>query len=271
MKRRNETILNRQLAKRSRPDLIAAPLQLSHVSNVARAMEIIESKRITVNPCRVFKRPLAYFYALRPLYRPKNGNEPSHQISRFPVAFVLSHDAVANPKFVFPFDTGAADDDHFVDQADPNIPLEDYQLEPSENAIRGQVGWAFGDISAYYNGEVRKELEAEIEFTDIVARGYLDIAKMGRRNSNLFDQRSCAIELSTDQDVPLNNNLLFSVIPKQFIEDGHEFYTHLKDIGSTVKPYAWEPNKSPNEFQNEIDGIVRDWLNSQFGYGIKSL
>lgn len=269
MNRRRGVPSDRSLRKRASRGTLPEKLPLVHVTAVWTANEIVKSGKFQTSACSVFKRELLYFFVLRPAYRAKDGGTKSHQINRFPVVFVVAPKAVPNPHHVYPFDTGGAVSGAFAGQADPFIPLEDYELEPTHAAGAGHVGWAFGTAKAYFDGQLRADLLEGVPEFETITRGYNDIARMGRAGSNQHDKRASAIEIAANHDVDVKGNVLLAILPKQYLETpsgpNTGFIKLLEDHGIDTRVYDWQPNTMPDEFQDEIAAITRTWL-KDMGY-----
>jgi hypothetical protein len=212
---------------------------------------------------RGFVSYLIYFFVLRPAYRRRNGDEKSELINRFPFVFVLSPDAVI-PFHVYPFDTGGAADGIFSDQADEYVCLEDYELEPTHDAAAAHIGWAFRTLKDYFDGNLRNNLMGDLPAHETVTRSYHAIAGMAKVGSNQPDKRASAIEITSSHNIPLKGNVVLAVIPRQYLEDdGREntlFMNQLKALGIDWETYEWQPNTTPNELQEEISRIIRDYF-----------
>lgn len=237
---------------------------LVHVTPVGAAREIIRSGKIETRQCKVFGKALAYFFALRPAYRLKDGGEPSDQLDRFPFVFIVDPEGLGAPYHVYPFDTGGAMKGAFDEQANDYVYLEDYRLRPNFDAVSGHIGWAFGSRPAYYDGELRNDLDATLAYHEAGPRSFLGIASLAAVGSNRPDQRASAIEIAFDRHVPLKGNVKFAVIPRQFLEDPRGDNTAmiegLKAAGIAWTYYEWEPNRTPDEFRLEISRLVRQHL-----------
>lgn len=264
MRRREDRNFDRQLIGLSGPEVDVRELPLVHVTAAWNSKEILRSSKLLTRRCKVFKKDLIYFFVLRPAYRTKIGDEDSHQISRFPVAFVFKSTAVPDPLHVYPFDTGGAADGSFDSQADPYVPLEDYALEPNYKSILTFISWAFGKVSDYYSGRTRHGLSDAIKPFQSVAVSYLDIARLGSEGSNEHDMRASTIEVAASHNVEISGNLHLIIAPKQFVE-GNKPVMDLVDpligAGANLKLYDWQPNRSPNEYQMDIQRIAEDWYN----------
>lgn len=171
-------------------------------------------------------------------------------------------EAVKDPRHVYPFDTGGAAKGAFAKQADPNVPLEDYALEPSHAAVARFMSWAFDDVESYFEGRLRENLQTEVHSYEMVASGYLDIARMGVEGSNEHDKRASTIEVAASHNVDLMGNIQLMIFPKQFLEDYEAFHDNLKKLealGADLETYDWQPNRTPNEFQKDIMRITQEW------------
>ncbi|MDB5414274.1 MAG: hypothetical protein JWR10_2609 [Rubritepida sp.] len=251
-----------QLSNRAACGDIPKLLPLIHVTAVGTAKEIIGSTKLETRTCSVFGKKLVYFFSVKPAYRLGDSDEKSHQINRFPFVFVVRPESIADPFHVYPFDTGGAFSGVFDDQADPHLFLEEYALKSHHSAVAGQIGWAFGSIESYFEGNIRHDILENVPRFDTVTRGYVDIAQMARTGNNQPDKRASAIEIASVHDIPLKDNVTLAIIPKQYLEDddGHgnvDFLDRLNKLNIPWTTYNWQPNTSPNAFQGEIADLVR--------------
>jgi hypothetical protein len=237
---------------------------LVHIAPVGAAREVIRSGQIEARKCKVFGKALSYFFALRPAYRLKDGSEPSRQLDRFPFVFIVDPVGLGAPYHVYPFDTGGAMNGAFNDQVDDYVYLEDYRLRPNFEAVSGHIRWAFGTRAAYFDGELRNDLEATLAYHEAGPRSFLGIAALAAVGSNRPDQRASAIEIAFDRHVPLKRSVKFAIMPRQFLEDQRGDNTAmidgLKAAGVKWTYYEWEPNRTPDEFRLEITRLVREQL-----------
>jgi hypothetical protein len=268
VKKRSGGAANWELRKRSQPGKVPEALPLVHVTAVGIAREIVHSGKLEARRCAVFKRGLLYFFAARAAYRLKEGDAKSHQINRFPFLFIVRPDAVPTPYHVYPFDTGGAVKGVFEAESDPYVYLEDYELEQNMAAAAGQIAWAFGTLEDYYEGNLRTDILDGVPTHETVTRGFIDIARMARSGSNQPDKRASAIEIASNHDVQLRDNVLLAILPKQYLEEdgdtpNHDFISRLKSAGIPWEVYDWQANTTPNEFQEEIAKIAKTFLQKQ--------
>lgn len=263
MPRRDNTNFDRQLIGKSASGSFPDKLPLVHVTAAWPAKEIIRDRKLLASHCDVFDAEMLYFFVLRPAYRSKFGDKESHQLSRFPVAFVLRPEAVHSPKHVYPFDTGGAAKGAFATQADKYVQLEDYGLEPTHAAAVAHIGWAFGSLEAYFEGRLRDGIQDEVKPFESVVVSFIDIARMGVEGSNEHDKRASTVELAASHNVDLADNLLLVILPKQLLEANAPLLDALKTLNADIEPYDWQPNRAPDEFQKDILRISREWYRRQ--------
>lgn len=261
---------DRQLRARADRGTLPEKLPLIHITATGFAKEIVEAGQLEVRQCGVFRKDLVYFFVLRPAYSLKGGDEKSERINRFPFAFVLKADAVPNPYHVYPFDSGGAALGVFSDQADEYVCLEDFELESTQTAAAGHIGWAFGTLDDYFEGNLRGGLTDDVPAHETVTLAWQAIAGMARTGSNDFnpDKRASAVEVASARNVPLKGNVLLAVIPKQYLDDDGRknvaFIDRLTELGIPWKTYEWQPNSVPNEMREEISRVVRKYLTPDY-------
>jgi hypothetical protein len=263
MPRRNDINFDRELAKHDDPGHFKQHLPLVHVTPAWPAKEIIRDGKITTRRCDVFEVQLTYFFLLRPAYRSKDGHLASTQLARFPVAFILKPGAVPVPHHLYPFDTGAAAKGAFQSNAVPHVPLEDYALAASHDGALSHIEWAFGSLEAYYDGQLRNDIHNRYRPHEYVVSGFVDVARMGVEGSNAHDKRASTIELACPHNVDLNGNVLLSIFPKQCLEDNDDFVEKVRAFGGDVRTYDWQSGRAPDEFQQDIMRIARDFYVAQ--------
>ncbi len=258
MPRRENVRYDRQLIARSAPDGLPTELPLVHVTAAWVAKEIVGDRAFAAKWCDVFERDLVYFFVLRPAYRSKYGSEESHQLTRFPVVFIVKPSAVPAPVHVYPFDTGGAAKGAFATHADRYVYLEDYAVEASHGGAVGHIGWAFTSLNAYYKGDVRPNVQHGVPLSESVTLGYIDVARMGIEGSNAHDKRASTVEMAASHNVALQDNIDLVIFPKQYLE-GNPLHDAVVALGAEVEFYDWQPNKAPDEFQEDIMKIALEW------------
>ena len=263
MVRRSGPAGERHLRKRSTRKSLPPALPLVHATAAFFAGEILRAGRLETRKCRVFGPKMIYFFVMRTDYRSRAGDEKSHRVNAFPAVFVMKPAITEVPLHVYPFDTGAGHAGIFSDRADPLIPLNDYELDQSLEAAVGHIEWAFGTTADYFDGRLRAEVRDGVPIHETVTRSFLDVAQMGRKGSNAHDRRASAVEIAVDHDVDLKGNVLLAILPDKWLEDeGMRNVVVLERLAAhdiDVTTYEWRPNTPPDEYQETIAEIAREW------------
>lgn len=260
MPRRSGALGECHLRGRSSRKMLPASLPLVHATAAFTANEILRAGKLETRRCQVFKRDLLYFFVMRPDYRSRDGGKSTHQLNVFPVVFIVRPEAADPVVHAYPFDTGAAAGGAFTEKADPFLPLEDYSLESSLSAAVGHIEWAFGTLDDYMDGRLRTDIREGIPRHETVTHGFVDVAQMGRKLSNLHDRRASAVEIAVGSDIDLKGNILLAILPKQYLEDedgtNAAVMERLEAHKIPVETYDWRPNTSPNEYQEDITDLA---------------
>lgn len=240
-------------------------MDLVHITSVGWARRIISGGKIEVRRCEVFAKELVYAFFARPAYRFRDGDAKSHQISRFPFAFVFSPTNLPAPYHVYPFDTGAFAAGVYGGTSDPTIYLEDYELNPTVEAALLHVAWAFGNKTSYLEGRLAPGLADSLPDWRSVGRGWIDIASLAATGRDRPDERASAIELAYSEAIDLRQgHVKLAIFPQQLLEDPRGNNTDLRSqittLGFSMKTYDWRPNEMPDYFMEEITRIVRKHL-----------
>lgn len=262
LKRRTSGTPNQTLRGRASAPL--GELCFVHVTSVGWAREIIRAGQIETRDCRVFKRNLVYFFALRPAYKLKGSRDKRDILDFFPVVFLTKAADLGAPFHVYPFDTGGALEGEFDAGASPTVFLEDYALEETRQAISDHIAWAFGTPRGYYDGALVEGFAADLPDWDSGAITFAKIANLASEGHNQPDKRASAIEVAFERNVPLSQ-IEYAILPYQFLEDlkgrkNTEMITRLKDAGVEWATYAWRPNRAPEDFHAEIAQMVKEYL-----------
>lgn len=237
-------------------------LALVHVTEVGSAREIVDREQIETRACRVFKKKLAYFFLLRPAYRPKKDDEKSDHLNHFPFVFIVSPDNLGPPFHIYPFDTGGAESGMFDERADKHVYLDDFELDNSFAGAARHISWAFGTLGAYFDGELKPDLAKALKQWEDVPLSFIAIAKLAALGANRPDRRASAIEVAYQDHVRLKGNVKCVILPKQYLEDGDskniEFMKKLKKAGIDWITYNWQPNTAPEEYSEQINRLARE-------------
>jgi hypothetical protein len=223
---------------------------------------------LEAKPCKYFGEKLLYFFFGRPAYRLRDGNDKSDQITRSPFVFVLNPDYVV-PKYVFPFDSGAALSGKYSGE-DPTLTLLDYELDASVDGARRHLNWAFDSVDDYLNGRLKADILSDVDEFESSVRGYVTIAHQATKSINyvdLYDDRAASIELSTAKNIDIKKAVDLAIIPKQYLEgsigkQNTEILNALENNEIDTLMYDWQSYRDPTDIRDEINSIVRKYYKS---------
>jgi len=253
-----------ELAKHPGTNELPELMDLVHITSAGRGRRIITAEKIETRRCNVFDRELVYAFVARPAYRFPDGNEKSEQINRFPVVFVISPRNLEEPHHIYPMDTGAAVKGVYGSAVDPEVYLEEYELDPDLNATLLHIAWAFGSKAAYFDGHLKTGLANTLPHWESAVRGWIKIATLPAEGSNRPDDRASAIEIAYRSNIALRDNVRLIILPQQLLEDPRGSNTQLiaalKSLKLEIKCYDWRPNETPDSFMADITTIVRRHL-----------
>jgi hypothetical protein len=189
-------------------------LPLIHTSRCEYLTSIISTGILEPRPCEVFKESLLYLFYGRPAYRSIKGTKSGEPIVLCPVCFVFKPRTVSRSLYrIYPCDSGAVAHDRLA----PEITAADLKglaLDPQIENARRMVSLLFEHNSDYFVGKVVSG--KSFDTGTLEARFYSLLQRPGPVD---FDDRKSAIEVQVDHGIPLAEQLLFVVLPKEFLEE----------------------------------------------------
>jgi hypothetical protein len=189
-------------------------LPLIHTSRCEFLSNIAATHALEPQPCGVFHESLVYLFYGRPAYRSSRGSLAGEPIALCPVCFVFKPRTVSRVVHrMYPCDTGAIAANRF----NPEILASDLDrlaLEPQIDSARRLVSLLFERNSDYFVGRVVRTRA----FTpgSVEARFYQLLMRAGPVD---YDDRKSAIEVQVNQAISLREQLLFVVLPREFLEE----------------------------------------------------
>lgn len=225
-----------------------------HTSRCEHLAAIIAARAISPRHCKVFNESLVYLFYGRPAYRSKQGTtgDGNHLC---PICFVFRPRTVAiSPRRVFPCDTGAVFEDRFDPHLHPTD-LMDLELDATIQSAQKLVATLFDTNGKYFVGSVKDGMS----FTSgtIADRFYGLLCHTGPAG---FDDRKSAIEVQISQPASLINQLLFVVLPREYLEDMAIRNTILHEWNCDPVPYPTFHGASPTEYYS----VVRNEIARRF-------
>ncbi|MER9944801.1 hypothetical protein NKJ70_23155 [Mesorhizobium sp. M0092] len=211
-------------------------LPVAHSSESSNLIRMLTGGKIAVTECDTFtSEKLAYFFYGRPAYR-KTYDKPKNW--QLPFVLVLKSTCLLNVRRIYPFDSGAYFSGRFPEYLTG--------FDPKGYELAGQglpvidllIDIFFGTDSDYMHGvakpvdEVKQRRKLDIRHSEVEA-----LCAMYNRDQLKADDRALAIEIQTNTDVPIKDDLLGIVMPRPYFED-KELKKRLKSVpGLIVKPY----------------------------------
>lgn len=189
-------------------------LPLIHTSRCEFLLSIATTHALEPQSCEVFHESLIYLFYGRPAYRSTCGNMGGEPIVLCPVCFVFRSRTVSQLVHrIYPCDTGAVAANRFT----PEILASDLAqlaLDPQIDSVRRLVSLLFERNDDYFVG---KAVVARA-FTpgSVEARFYELLMRAGPVD---YDDRKSAIEVQVNQAITLRDQLLFVVLPREFLEE----------------------------------------------------
>ncbi|WP_132559089.1 hypothetical protein [Rhizobium sullae] len=199
---------------------------------------MLKQERVAVTPCDTFTgENLAYFFHGRPAYR-KFHKQP--QDWELPFVLVLKSTCLLNIRRIFPFDSGAfhsARLPSYLSRFDET----GYEVSSHAGAVDLLVDIFFGGDASYFHGKAKSREEVSrrnglnIRYAQVLA-----LCSLYNREQLEADDRTLAIEVQTDQDVSIKDNLLGAVLPRSYFDDSG-LKKYFKERGVQVRQYDVYP------------------------------
>lgn len=193
---------------------MAEELPLIHTSRCEYLTSIISTGTLEPRPCEVFKESLLYLFYGRPAYRSTKGTKSGEPIALCPVCFVFKPRTVSQSLYrIYPCDSGVLAHDRLIPEITA-ADLYDLVVDPHIENARRLVSLLFVQNSDYFVGKV---VSGKSFGTGTVeARFYSLLQRPGPAD---YDDRKSAIEVQVNHGISLAEQLLFVVLPKEFLEE----------------------------------------------------
>jgi len=234
---------------------MAEELPLIHTSRCERLLEIATSNTLTPHPCNIFNESLVYLFYGRPAYRASHAVKAGEPVALCPVCFVFKPRTVSlSPHRVYPCDTGAVASDRFV----PEISAADLNalaLDPQIESARRIVSLLFECNTQYFLGKV--VTGKTFPGGTVEARFYDLLLRPGPAD---YDDRKSAIEVQVNQPISLIDQLLFVVLPKEYLDNASIRHAIINVWNCDPVSYPTFQGDSPAAYYS----VVRDRVAAKF-------
>ncbi len=228
---------------RGNPPPSAPALPLMHTTKTRHVPGVIRDGGLIPRQCPEFLEELAYLFYGRPAYRGRRKAGERKGMPIAPTCFILSFDAVGDPKRLYPFDTGGYP--IYCTQVKGLLPRGAFELDAIKLEARKVPFLFFGDNTRYFNGKMLPPaMLRPMTATCAAASQYVVLQKQLRMAR--YDDRVFSVELQYDRPVPLNARTVdVVIIPRAKLDakvDGKTIAAVIEqDWRATVLDYAtWE-------------------------------
>jgi hypothetical protein len=193
---------------------IAEELPLIHTSLSTYLTSFATSHTLQPRHCNVFNESLVYLFYGRPAYRSEKGSKYGEPIALCPVCFVFKPRTVSMSLHrVMPCDSGAVNKRLFEPELHRSD-LGELELDPVIESARRLVSLVFETNNKYFFGKAK----SGVSFPDgTLGKRYCDL--LLRPGPADYDDRKSAIEIQVNQIISLRNQLMFVVLPREFLEE----------------------------------------------------
>lgn len=228
-------------------------LPLIHTSRCEFIDVIISGGGLTPQPCPVFHEDLLYLFYGRPAYRSRKGHQGGDRIGLCPVCFVFKPGSAVTTAIrrLFPCDSGALAADRFQPEIHTSD-RDDLELEPNIESARKLVSLYFAKNSRYFHGEVAPGITLP---GGSIEERFLQLLQ--RDGPVQYDDRKSAIEIQTDQNISLTDQLLFIVLPESYMDEAQIREAILMVWKCDVITYEFVKGSAPNEYYAIVRSCVR--------------
>jgi len=234
---------------------MAEELPLVHTSRCKFLPELAKNGHISPRRCEVFQESLIYLFYGRPAYRSKQGRSAGESIVLCPVCFVFKPRTVSrNVARVFPCDTGALHKGIFqphLTAAD----IKELELDPAIESARRYVHFFFKTNGNYFLGKVNRSMSApNYEATQKLYQLLLSSVP------SKFDDRKSAVEVQTREKLFLKDQLLYVVLPCEFLDDVNIREAIFEHWNCDPILYPTFDGDAPNQYYS----VLREKLGQRF-------
>ena len=238
----------------SHPEM-AEELPLVHTSRCERFLEIAATSSLEPHACDLFNESLTYLFYGRPAYRGGRNASPGEGLPLCPVCFVFKPRTVSRAVHrVYPCDSGAVATDRFA----PHVTASDLYglaLEPQIESARRAVSLLFEHNASYFVGKAVTGKTFPVD--SLEARFYSLLVQSGPVD---YDDRKSAIEVQVSRTIQLTDQLLFVVLPREFLEEAGIRNVILNVWNCDPVPYPTFSGDTPSAYYS----IVRDRVTQRF-------
>jgi hypothetical protein len=237
---------------------MANELPLIHTSRCEFLNAFTTGHTLEPRHCTVFNESLVYLFYGRPAYRSERGSEYGDHIALCPICFVFKPYTVSRSVHrIFPCDSGAVSKARFEPELHPDD-LHELELDPLIASAQRLVSLVFRSNGDYFYGKV----QSGITFPNgTPSQRYCNL--LLRPGPADYDDRKSAIEVQVNHTIPLEDQLMFVVLPREFLEERMVKETILTIWDCDAVQYPTFHGDAPTSYYS----VVRNEVSRRFELG----
>ncbi|GGE60577.1 hypothetical protein GCM10011317_17990 [Niveispirillum cyanobacteriorum] len=160
-------------------------------------------------------------------------------------------------KRIFPFDSGAFSIQLYNAYMHKKMQLTDFSLEPDPSTPGRLISLFFGSVESYL--AANPSINRIFDPSEFEALSYQ--ALVNAKEGNSIDSRGSGIEVQTEQEIPLKDNVEAVIIPSAFV-DG-KTGDLLKKMGIHPIPYSIFDRSRPSEYFSKLTELCLSYYLSR--------
>jgi hypothetical protein len=241
----------------TKPDPGWQSLPFFHTTKAVGARDILTSKEIAPQDCKIFGQDISYFFYGRPAYRIAADGAVKVE-SSCPFCFMFEPSLAADVAHYFAFDTGAFSKRLYTRHLEEEMNVEDFEIGNKYANANKLISVVFEDIHAYLSGNTSRIHDASTISTafDSHVRAYLALLASHGRNEP--DDRVCSIEAIVLKPISIGSVLHAIIFPHTVVEDVSRIpiLQALAENGVKLRPYLFVPNRHPEHYHTLLEQEV---------------
>ena len=250
--------LTRAITAQPPPIRLPSALPIAHVGNAQYFSKIVADGQLQARPCSVFRRDILYFFYGGCFYHPSNGITRCQ--NKLPVAFLYRPIVLNRASRHFPFDTGAVDSDrigqHWSRVMKPYKRRFGVHSHGDYNRPALLVHHLFGSNEEYLNNNPQQScLQLDEPFPTLYNFMKADLTSFG------IDQRQHVIECHFQEDIPLDDKLLWVGFPRELTNVFLDLLDSIQPHVPQSYAYKYPINSNPHQIAYDLQQKAMDEIN----------
>lgn len=233
-------------------------LPLAHTTLMKSFDNILSKLRISPQHCKIFDSDLLYFYYGKPNYRSNQYGTPTTSAVSLPICILFKNSILNSNKIehIFPFDSGAFQNNIYDGFIEESANLDEYALLPTLSCVGKFLNYMFENFDEYYRGHPK---DIPVPPIPVQISNLFNLYRATGRQK--FDDRAKSIEISVSNHVDLSkDNIELIICPDKLRKILDEKF---KD-NITIEYYPTKDLCNPNDYYGVINHIFVKYLEEKF-------